>query len=153
MDATLHGQQLVSLQDVPRANIVDAIYKKYCMNEATLSITLLFFFKHTSRDSCSWSTVYVHLYSSSCCHVSFLIFPCSPLHPRQQDQCVCMFPLAPRPARPVCVYVPPCTPASKASVCVYACALCMHVYMYCTHSKLRPPFLLVSLATSMGGGL
>ena len=30
-------------------------------------------------------------------------------------QCVCMFPLAPRPARPVCVYVPPCTPASKTS--------------------------------------
>ena len=99
-------------EDIPRANIVDAIYKKYNR----------FFFKLTSRDSCSWSTLgvwfIVHSYSSSCCRVSFLIFPCSPLLPGQQDQCVCMFPLAPRPARPVCVYVRPCTLASKTSVCV-----------------------------------
>ena len=64
------------------------------MNEATLSITSPFF-KLTSQHSCSWSTLF---YSSSCC------LPDIPL-----------FPLAPRP---VCVYVLPCTPASKASVCV-----------------------------------
>ena len=34
----------MSLQDVPRANIVDAIYKKYCVNEATPSIASLLFF-------------------------------------------------------------------------------------------------------------
>ena len=132
VDTTLHGQQLVSLQDAPRANIVDAIYNKYCMNEATPSIASLFFFKLTSRDSCSWSTIYVHLYFSSSCLVSFLIFPCSPLHPGNRGQCLCMFsvapgqqdrrvcmyPLAPRPARPVCVYVPPCITAGKTSVCV-----------------------------------
>ena len=44
VDTTLQTQQLVSLQDVPRANIMDAIYKQYCMHEATLSITSLFFF-------------------------------------------------------------------------------------------------------------
>ena len=33
VDTTLHRQQLVSLKDVPRANIMDAIYKKYRMKQ------------------------------------------------------------------------------------------------------------------------